>query len=107
LTKTLHLINKAPQHSSALDECLGLILSDPQAHALMLIEDGVYAALGQVDTNRHFLQGLQQSKLAAYVLTEDLQARGISDKVSGVFSLVDYPGFVDLTLKFSKVQSWA
>jgi tRNA 2-thiouridine synthesizing protein B len=47
------------------------------------------------------------SNVSVYVLGEDLHARGLTDdKVIDGITVVDYKGFVDLTAKNDKVQSW-
>ncbi len=102
----LHLINKSPDQSSALKECVNLLQGAGRSHALLLIEDAVYAALVN-DTNKDFLELIGKYDLPCYVLKEDLFARGISDKVSSSFTLVDYSGFLQLSIDYAKVQSWS
>lgn len=98
---TLHLINKSPSHASALAECLQILAVSEEAAAVLLIEDGVYAALD--GTIRSAFETLG---LPCYVLREDLEARGLSEKMTGPFRVLDMGGFVKLTLDYAKVQSW-
>ena len=94
----LHVVNKSPYERNSLDTCVGYF---QPGDALLLIEDGVYAAIkGGKAASR--LQGLDVS-----VLGPDLAARGfpVEKLVDGV-KVVDYAGFVDLTVDKDKVQSW-
>jgi tRNA 2-thiouridine synthesizing protein B len=94
----LHVVNKSPYERDALATCVGYY---QDGDTLLLIEDGVYAAIaaGKAATS---LQGL---KVAA--LGSDLQARGIGEdkRVEGI-EVVDYAGFVDLVAASDRVQSW-
>lgn len=98
---TLHLVNKAPAHSSALAECLQILQASEEEAALLLIEDGVY---GAIDATEQI--AFQSLGLPCFVLQEDLQARGINDMPTGPFQVIDVSGFVKLTLDYAKVQSW-
>ena len=94
----LHVVNKSPYQTNSLDTCVGYV---KEGDSILLIEDGVYAAVkgGKASAN---LDG----KVVA-VLGPDLAARGIDQEklVKGV-TVVDYAGFVELTTKKDKVQSW-
>jgi tRNA 2-thiouridine synthesizing protein B len=93
----LHIVNKSPEHTNAFASCLRL--AQPGS-ALLLIEDGVYAA-----TRPSAMAEATQS-LKVYVLQPDLDARGMAGRrVDGV-TPVDYPGFVDLVAEHSNNQSW-
>lgn len=98
----LHTVNKSPFMSNNLDTCLKMA---KKGSAILLFEDGVFGAL----------KGTAQSdKVAAanadtqiYVLGPDLAARGFGeDAVIDGAKVVDYAGFVDLTVEFDKVQAW-
>ena len=43
---------------------------------------------------------------AVYVLGADLAARGLEGKAIEGVQLVDYAGFVDLTVNTDRTQSW-
>ena len=90
MTTPLHTIHSA----AALDRCLGRALGEA---TLLLLEDGVYAAL----TPRGIPAG------AVYALAEDLAARGLSaaDLAPGIAAL-DMKGFVALTVAHSPVIAW-
>ena len=82
-------------HSVAgLDRCLGRATAES---TLLLLEDGVYAALTPRDIPTR----------AFYVLAEDLAARGLErgDLAPGITAL-DIKGFVALTVAHSPVVSW-
>ena len=69
--------------------------------ALLLFEDGVYAAVRNSKAAAK-LEGLNVS-----VLGPDLAARGIGeDKLVDGVTVVDYAGFVDMVEASDKVQSW-
>ncbi len=96
----LHIVNKSPQHSLALQSCLRVA---QDGHTVLLIEDAVYAATaGAADC------GLREAlgRLKIRVLLPDLEARGMAvHRLEGV-EPVDYPGFVDLVAGHSTTQSW-
>ncbi len=96
---TLHTVNKSPYEKNALSACLARAAA---GSAILLLEDGVYAATG--DGNA--LQGGAEG-LTFFALGPDLLARGISEEnlVDGV-DVVDYAGFVDLTIQYDKVNPW-
>lgn len=94
----LHIVNKSPYERDALATCVGYYRS---GDTLLLIEDGVYAAI----TAGRVAPSLQGLKVAA--LSSDVKARGISkDKLIDGITLVDYAGFVDLVTTTDRVQSW-
>lgn len=98
----LHIVNKSPFDRNTLDTCLRLARADS---AILLIEDGVYAAGKNTAVSEKMQQSLASHQV--YALTPDLQARGISpDSTIDGISLVDYDGFVKLTTEYDKLQSW-
>lgn len=96
----LHIINKSPYDRPALDSVLGT----GEEGAILLIEDGVYAAAkgGTAEAKINAAQG----KFKIYALQADLEARGIADRLSEGISVVDYGGFVDLVAEHKTSQSW-
>ena len=97
----LHIINKSPFQTSTLDSCLRM--AQPGS-AVLLIEDGVYAAtVGSAAE-----QGLRQvsTTLKVYALQPDMDARGVTSKLIDGVTLVDYGGFVDLAEKYHTSHSW-
>jgi tRNA 2-thiouridine synthesizing protein B len=98
----LHIVNKSPYDRNSLDACLRLAQPDS---AILLIEDGVYAAIPKASASERVQQALNNHQI--YALQPDLQARGINpDNLIDGISLVDYDGFVKLTTDYDKSQSW-
>jgi tRNA 2-thiouridine synthesizing protein B len=99
---TLHTVNKSPFEKTSLATCLGHLGAGA---AVLLLEDGVYAALTQTSVEGQVKGALDSVKV--YALGPDLQARGLSEErvIPGI-SVVDYAGFVDLAAEHDKVQAW-
>ncbi|MEH6649815.1 MAG: sulfurtransferase complex subunit TusB [Motiliproteus sp.] len=95
----LHTVNSSPKNSHCLADCLRVIT--PPA-LLLLIEDGVY---GATDANKALWQSLPK-EVECYVLQADIDARGLAQLITPHFSPVDDSGFVELTIRATKVQSW-
>lgn len=98
----LHTVNKSPFSSTALASCLAHATDDA---AILLIEDGVYAALASAQQPAELKTAAARG--AVYALEPDLVARGLrqSPLIEGT-KLVDYAGFVDLTTTHSSVMAW-
>jgi len=98
----LHTINKSPFERNSLDACLRLA---KPGSAVLLIEDGIYAATKGTAVSDKVTQAMGGIKF--FVLGPDVKARGISDDhmLDGV-QVVDYAGFVDLVADHDNVQSW-
>jgi tRNA 2-thiouridine synthesizing protein B len=97
----LHIINKSPFETNTLDTCLRM--AQP-GHAVLLIEDGVYAATRGSAAEAHLRQAC--TTLKVYALQPDMDARGVTSKVIDGVNLVDYGGFVDLTEQHDTSHSW-
>jgi tRNA 2-thiouridine synthesizing protein B len=98
----LHTVNKSPFEKSAFKSCLDHAKS---GDAVLLIEDGVYAATRGTAAAK--LIEARNGEVALYALGADLAARGISGKsvIEGI-SVVDYGGFVDLVTEHDVSQAW-
>lgn len=94
----LHIVNKSPFTHSTLQSCLAVCSNQD---AVLLMEDGVYAALQTSELHSLTIQGLK-----VYVLSCDAEARAISQKISSSFQLINYEKFVQLTITHNCVQSW-
>lgn len=93
---TLHLINKSPLSNPALSECLKVC---SPADAILLLEDGVYAALNTQEIS---------SELRVYAIEDDCSARGLTpEKLNPVAQLIDYDRFVDLSCEFKNCLNWS
>ncbi|MBP9905067.1 MAG: sulfurtransferase complex subunit TusB [Rhodoferax sp.] len=97
----LHIVNKSPFQSTSLQTCLRLA---KPGSAVLLIEDGVYGAT--VGTSVETMVRQAASGIKFYALQPDVDARGATGKVMDGITLVDYSGFVDLTLEYSTSHSW-
>ncbi len=97
----LHIVNKSPLDRNTLDTCLA---TAQPGGALLLIEDGVYAATSGNAAAAKLEQAM--GRLKVYALKPDLEARGMADRVLAGVNLVDYGGFVDLVTGHATCQSW-
>ena len=73
-------------------------------HALLLIEDAVYAATTGAATEARLREAC--ATLKVYALQPDMDARGVTGKLIDGVTLVDYSGFVDLTVEHNTSHSW-
>ena len=94
----LHTLNKT---GDCLLRCLSMASQDD---AVLLIEDGVYAAID--NSANQFTWTSLPTGMSCYALVDDLAARGISDKMLAQISPVDWALFVSLTAEYDKVISW-
>ncbi|RLA08709.1 MAG: sulfurtransferase complex subunit TusB [Gammaproteobacteria bacterium] len=98
----LHLVNKSPFEKNSLKVAISCALNKS---AILMIEDGVYGAVS--DAKHSDMVKTAMNKSDFYVLKEDTQARGIDEsKIIDGIQLVDYAGFVELSTKYDKIQSW-
>lgn len=96
----LHIINKSSFDRPTLNSVARLA----QSGAILLIEDAVYAAT-QGNAAEASVRELM-ARLPVYVLTPDLDARGMADRLIDGITGVDYGGFVDLVAEHPNCQSW-
>ncbi len=98
----LHTVNKSPFERNALESCIRLAKA---GSSVLLMEDGVIAAMQGTKYSQSMAEAM--ANISFYVLGPDLKARGLSEGnvVEGV-KVVDYNGFVDLTVAHDSVQSW-
>jgi tRNA 2-thiouridine synthesizing protein B len=98
----LHTVNKSPFEKDALKACLAHV---QEGAAVLLFEDGVYAALRGTAVAETVERALGTVKI--HVLGEDLKARGFGeDRLINGISVVDYGGFVELAAEADSVQAW-
>lgn len=97
----LHTVNKSPFENRALETCLKYAR---RGSAVLLIEDGVYAAARDTAVAPRLREALKT--VSIYALKPDVEARGMQDRVMDGVRLVDYGGFVDLVAGHNAVQSW-
>ena len=98
----LHIVNKSPSQTRTLDSCLRLA---QDGSAVLLIEDGVYAATrGNADAAA-LHAGLRPAagvRAAARLRRARHAPRSLADGIT----LVDYGGFVDLVAQHKTTHSW-
>jgi len=99
---TLHTVNKSPFDRPSLQSCLRL---SAKGNAILLYEDGIFGAIKGSEVSSLVETAL--SDKAIYVLGPDLKARGIDEgKLIAGIKIVDYKGFVDLTVENDKINAW-
>lgn len=97
----LHIVNKSHAQTSSLQSCLRLA---KPGSALLLTEDGIYAATQGGAAASGVATAMKQLKV--YALQPDVEARGMAGKLVEGITAVDYAGFVDLVAEHSNNQSW-
>lgn len=97
---TLHILNAAPTHNSQLSSCLRMVSS---GDAILLCGEAVQTLRSGSAAAEQLLAC--QQKYHLYALQEDVAARAI-DTAQLAVTLVDYPEFVALTVKYTRVNSW-
>ena len=90
----LHTVNKSPFEKNSLETILRIAV---QGSSILLIEDGVYAAMSGTSFNGALSDA--GNRLQFYVLGPDLKALGLSEHdVREGIEGVDYDGFDDLVV---------
>jgi tRNA 2-thiouridine synthesizing protein B len=99
----LHIVNKSPfpVHQPAELVCAWPNLAAP----CLLIEDGVFGATVRHQRRVHGAPGRWSHQVLRPAARRRC-ARGATGKVMDGVTLVDYSGFVDLTLEYSTSHSW-
>ncbi len=98
----LHIVNYAVFDPAQVDRLLSRI---GVGHTLMLIENGVYMVKCSSVAAERLERALPELTVCA--LAADLAARGITPaEVMAGIALVDYDGFVDLTVDNAVIHSW-
>lgn len=97
----LHIVNKSPFQSNTLSSCLRTAQA---GHSLLLIEDGIYAAVAGSALEVAVNKAAEQLKI--YALKPDVDARGMTTRVLPNITLVDYKGFVELVAQQKTSHSW-
>ena len=93
---TLHTLAKSP-NSNLLDSCAKLLSGND---ALLFIEDGVIYA------SRSDLLASLSGKRKLFALREDVNARGLQNKIASNVELVSTRKFVQLCCDHKKVINW-
>lgn len=99
---TLHTVNKSPFQTQTLLSCLSHVQA---GDSVLMIEDGVYGAMGST-TLADAVAGLG-GQVNLFVLGEDLAARGIdAGRIADGITKIDMDGFVDMVASTDRTQSW-
>ena len=97
----LHIVNKSHTERGALASCLRLA---QDGSALLLIEDGIYAATQGAAAASGIAAAT--ARLKVYALQPDVLARGMAGRLVEGVTPVSYAGFVDLVTTHRTNQSW-
>jgi tRNA 2-thiouridine synthesizing protein B len=95
--KILYTLNKSAFGDPSLASCLRIALA---GSSILLIENGVYAALPSSPIP------IDSKKYKIYALDADLKARGLNHKIKPDITVIDYAGFVQLSIDHDQVQAW-
>ncbi|MGF1874315.1 sulfurtransferase complex subunit TusB [Photobacterium frigidiphilum] len=95
----LHTVTTSPFHTQSLQSCLRYISQDDE---ILLLQDAVFAGLRENILSKT----IKVSGVKIYLLKEDLLARGIENKVDEYFEVVDYSGFVSLSIQHEAQMKW-
>ncbi|WP_407079439.1 sulfurtransferase complex subunit TusB [Candidatus Regiella insecticola] len=94
----LYTVSRSP-YQSDLSYLLALVTPKDD---ILFLQDGVTAVIKDSEI---FNNLLSQSK-NLFVLKDDLSARGLNEKISEIVTVIDYAGFVDLTVKHHQHFAW-
>ena len=94
----LHTLNSSPDYP-AFSDCARLL---GEGDALLLLGDGVYAALSGTAPCDQLLN----SGADLYALEPDAAAAGILSLMDNKVRLVDFDAFVALSEEFTRQQAW-
>lgn len=97
---TLHIVSTSPFASNALVSALKTASQDD---AILLIQNGVYAAIETPHMSDLMAQA--RSGLRMYALAEDIDARALP-VITQRISKIDYAGFVTLVCEHHNSVSW-
>ncbi|MFP5440335.1 MAG: sulfurtransferase complex subunit TusB [Gammaproteobacteria bacterium] len=99
---SLHLVFTSPWAGNALADCLRAASA---GDAVLLLQDGVYAAAGG-EKARGLLAQARQQAVHVHLLSPDLAARGLQPDAGCPAQAVSDDGFVALTEQHARVVSW-
>jgi len=93
---TLYCLSHAPGADPFQLRLLSLVKEDD---GILLIEDGVYAAMPGITQIHDELAQIQTRGNAVYASAPDIEARGVLTKLP----TVDYPGIIDLMIQYERI----
>lgn len=97
----LHLINKSPGQNHSLIYCLQSI---KPVDVILFLEDGVYNLIKTAKIAKQIQQ--LPNTIRCLALENDVQGRDILANIIQYVELIDYAGFVDLTVQYHPIQTW-
>ncbi|GKX55490.1 protein TusB [Leminorella grimontii] len=89
-------------HSFSHVDAEALLRTVSSGDALLFIQDGVAGALVKSPS----LEAIIEKGVVVYALREDLEARGLLSRVVGGVIVVDFAGFVDLSVSHRSQMAW-
>ncbi|MGF1737893.1 sulfurtransferase complex subunit TusB [Photobacterium satsumensis] len=95
----LHIFTRSPFQSQAFSEAATIISKND---SILLIQDAVIAATVE---NTPIFQ-FHEAGVKIYLLSEDIIARGLQAKLKLEVNVVDYKGFVGLTVDNETQMKW-
>lgn len=99
---TLHTVNKSPFTHATLASCLEVCnIQD----GILLLEDGVFGALPSAPCADK-ISALLNLDFTLYALIDDVNARGLQEKIHSSVQLINYTDFVQLSIQHKCIQSW-
>lgn len=97
---TLHLLSHSPFDDGRFASCLALL---GETDGLLLTGDATYALTAGTQPAAELERLSQQFQV--FALEEDIQARALVSLPARV-QLLDYPGFVEVSCRYARVNSW-
>ncbi|MBD2811420.1 sulfurtransferase complex subunit TusB [Xenorhabdus sp. Vera] len=94
----LYTVRRSPYH----DDVNAMLALVSETDDVLLIQNGV---LFGINDNR-YLAELMRTGAGIYALQEDLDARGLIEQISDRVKVIDYDGFVSLTVKHQQNFAW-
>jgi len=98
---TLHIVSSSPFQTHALQSALKVVL---KGDAILLIENGVYAAVDGPEMAQMLAGAADSSRV--YALEEDLNARALPSLAKHVIK-VGYTDFVQLVCQHHNSVNWS
>ncbi|MFW0976809.1 sulfurtransferase complex subunit TusB [Leclercia pneumoniae] len=94
----LHTLSRSPWQCD-ID---GLLRMLREGDALLLIQDGVLAAIA----GSSYVENITNAPIKVYALKDDLDARGLAGQISTKIDVVGYTDFVDLAVTHTSQMNW-
>jgi tRNA 2-thiouridine synthesizing protein B len=98
----LHTVNKSPFQDLSMNSCLAICSTQDR---VIFIEDGVLGAIHDTPLTTT-IEKLSVSGTKFYALSQDTNARGVTEKLLTCVTLASYEDFVRLSVEAKQIQSW-